>query len=378
MENRSRSSAQRLGPEVVGNLGRPMEQSHPTLYYLSSTGAQAERYIQPTKSRVTVDLEYEPRKKGLIWYQAYDAQFSAEYVVKNPTPIGQTVYAGFRFPAEDARYDQFTLSVGGETTDQVPSNGHITEAIILGPNEEKVLTVGYRSSGQGQWVYSFGQSLRVRDFALSMTTNFEEINMPMGTGSPTAREKSDEGWMLDWNYSDVIGAQAIGMDMPAVVNPGPVAARITFFAPVSLLFFFSVLVILGMVRGVDLHPMNYFFLAAGCFAFQLLFSYLVDLVPMMTAFGVSAAVSVILVSGYLWMVTNGKFARIAALAQLAFMVLFSYSFFFQGLTGITITCGAIVTLALLMVFTAKVNWETMFVKSKGGAGAGMPAPPPLP
>jgi len=32
-------------------------------------------------------------------------------------------------------------------------------------------------------------------------------------------------------------------------------------------------------------------------------------------------------------------------------------FFFDGLTGITITVGAIVTLALLMAFTAKVDWN---------------------
>jgi len=39
---------------------------------------------------------------------------------------------------------------------------------------------------------------------------------------------------------------------------------------------------------------------------------------------------------------------IGAIAQFAYMILFSYSFFFEGLTGLTITIGAIVTLALLM------------------------------
>jgi len=149
--------------------------------------------------------------------------------------------------------------------------------------------------------------------------------MPVGTESPTSREAIEEGWELAWQYSDVIGAQSVGMDMPAVVNPGPVAARITYFAPVSLLFFFAVLVILGMMKGVDLHPMNYFFLAAGCFSFQLLFAYLVDLLPIMRAFGISAIVSLVLVSGYLWLVTGGAFARLAALAQFAYMTRFHCS-----------------------------------------------------
>ena len=36
--------------------------------------------------------------------------------------------------------------------------------------------------------------------------------------------------------------------MPKVLNAGPVASRIAFFAPVSLLFFFAVMIILGMRR----------------------------------------------------------------------------------------------------------------------------------
>jgi hypothetical protein len=93
-------------------------------------------------------------------------------------------------------------------------------------------------------------------------------------------------------------------------------------------------------------------------------------VPITLSFFISAAVSLVLVTGYLWRATGAKFAAISAVAQFAYMVLFSYSFFFDGLTGITITVGAIVTLALLMAFTARVKWDTAFTSH--------PVPPPLP
>jgi len=51
---------------------------------------------------------------------------------------------------------------------------------------------------------------------------------------------------------------------------------------------------------------------------------------------------------------------VAALAQFAYMVLFSYSFFFDGITGLTITVGAIITLAVLMLKTAATDWRTLF------------------
>jgi len=120
--------------------------------------------------------------------------------------------------------------------------------------------------------------------------------------------------------------------------------------------------------------MNYFFLAAGCFAFQLLFAYLVDLIPLALAFVISAAVSLALVCGYLRAVTGRRFAQLGAIAQFGYMILFSYSFFFEGLTGLTITIGAIVTLALLMGATARVNWAEKFGSKPVLRGV----PPPIP
>jgi inner membrane protein involved in colicin E2 resistance len=207
-----------------------------------------------------------------------------------------------------------------------------------------------------------------------MTTDFSEFDFPAGTGSATERTRTAKGWHFVWSYPDVINAQSIAMGMPSVANPGPVASRMSFFAPVSLLFFFAVLVLMGMVWRISLHPMNYFFLAAGCFAFQLLFAYLVDLIPLALAFAISAVVSLALVCGYLRAVTGRRFAELGAIAQFAYMILFSYSFFFEGLTGLTITIGAIVTLALLMGATARVNWAEKF----GAKTAVRAVPPPIP
>ena len=51
---------------------------------------------------------------------------------------------------------------------------------------------------------------------------------------------------------------------------------------------FAVLVVLGAVRGVNLHPMHYFFLGASFFAFHLLFAYLVDHILLDLAFVIAA------------------------------------------------------------------------------------------
>lgn len=354
-----------LSETVAGNWGQPMTQIHPRAFYIAPTAARTKRSIQPGSSEVKVVLKSDPKRKGLLWYRTYTVDFEAVYQLQNPTPIPQTIYVVFDFPAKDIRFDEFTFLLGEKETDKAPRDSSITEAVILEPGEVMPVKLSYIAAGLDRWLYSFGEAPRLSGFQLDMTTDFNEIDIPAGSESPTSRKAmDDDGWLLTWNYNDVIGARSIAMEMPSVTNPGPVAARITFFAPVSLVFFFAVIVILGSIRGVNLHPMNFFLLAAGCFAFQLLFAYLLDLIPTMVAFIIAATVSLMLVTGYLIGVAGIRFARLAAVAQFAYMVLFSYSFFFEGLTGITLTVGAIITLALLMAFTAKTDWASVLRRSK--------------
>lgn len=372
---RSGISLNRCAPEVTGGWGPVMTQPHPTIYYNSPGSANGRHMIQPSQSDVSVSLRFEPKRKGLLWYRTFLVDFHGDYSLQNPTQITQTIYVRFEFPAIDASYSDFSFVINGApSTENNKTAEGITEAVTLAPGQSAKFAVAYKSRGTDRWGYSFGDTTRIRNFRLAMTTDFSEFDFPAGTGSPTERARNSEGWNFVWSYPDVINAQAIAMSMPSVANPGPVASRMSFFAPVSLLFFFAVLILVGMVRGVKLHPMNYFFLAAGCFAFQLLFAYLVDLIPLFLAFAISAAVSMALVSGYLLAAAEKRFARIAALAQFAYIVLFSYSFFFEGLTGLTITVGAIITLALLMIATAKVNWADKFRSSAAIRGI----PPPIP
>ncbi|MGC1479592.1 MAG: hypothetical protein WA771_03745, partial [Chthoniobacterales bacterium] len=316
---RSEQAHYQLGPAVEGGWGTPLRQSHPEVWYRSPTGERGQRVIQPEGGRVTVHLESEPKQKGLVWYRTYAAKFVADYRVKNPTPIPQTLYAAFALPESGGSFSDVSFQFGnGEPTEAAPVEGVLTDAVIVPPGGEVPLRVSYRTRGLDDWRYDFGEAERIRNFELEMTTDFSEIDFPVGTGSPSERESVGDGWKLEWNYPDVVNPQPIGMAMPGVLNAGPVAARISFFAPVSLLYFFAVLLIFGVMRGVSLHPMNYFFLAAGCFAFQLLFAYLVDVMPVHGAFALAAGVSLGLVTGYVHAVAGWRLSRVCGVAQFAY------------------------------------------------------------
>jgi len=359
-----------LQNSVASGWGPALDQAHPNASVASPAGGPA-TLIQPDQTAIRIGLEYQPRRKGLLWYRTYDVRFAADYRFTNPHPVAQVIRIAFPLPAENTSYNNILFQIGDEKPElRAPENNRLTATATLAPGGSITVKAGYTTRGLDRWGYHFPDPSRIRNFRLEMETNFREVDFP--AGSPTERTFARSGAHLVWDYPDVISAQSIAMDLPNVLNPGPVATRICFFAPVSLLFFFSVLVILGIVRRLNLHPMHYFFLAASCFAFQLLFAYLVDLLPLLLSFVLAAAVSLTLGGGYLHAVSGGALTRLGLTAQTAYMVLFSYSFFFDGLTGLTITLGAIATLALLMIATARIDWTTRFGRPRRST------PPPIP
>jgi len=317
-------------------------------------------------SRVQVGLALQHRQKGLLWYDTYTVDLSGKYRVQNPDDEPRTVTAEFRFPSPDAIYDGFVFRLAGQDAPKGALSQAVAVSAVLPPHGEADLVLAYRSRGLDDWTYAFAPEgvSNVQDFALEMTTDFRRIDFPPGTVSPTTKTPAGGGWRLGWQFDSLVTGQKVGLDLPNKLNPGPVAARITFFAPVSLLFFLTVMVILGILSGRSLHPMNYFFLASAFFSFHLLLAYLVDHLQIHASFLVASAVSLLLVVTYLRRAAGLRATvREAALAQLVYLVLFSYAFFFEGYTGLTVTIGAVLTLFVLMQITARVDWGEVFARS---------------
>ncbi|NQY74235.1 MAG: inner membrane CreD family protein [Candidatus Margulisbacteria bacterium] len=183
------------------------------------------------------------------------------------------------------------------------------------------------------------------------------------TLSPTKKQKAQSKYMLIWDLDKAVTGKNIGLIIPSKLNPGDIVGRVSFFAPVSLLFFFVVLLIFSVLKNTNLHPMHYFFLAATFFSFHLMYSYFSDHINIFIAFFIAAFISLFLTTSYLIRFTSIKFSMFAAFIQFIYLIVFSYSFFFKGVTGLIVTIAAVITLFILMQLTAKVKWDTIFNKA---------------
>ncbi len=320
--------------------------------------------ISPMVNAIDVDLQLEYRRKGLLWFPVYKCKFAAEYTLENIDDQPMTVKAHFDFPSASATYDDFLLKVDGKIQEcQVNTQGGIDVDFDITPKSSKVFSVYYKTRGLFSWSYLPENSGggRLRNLKMTVDTDFKAVDFKDDSLSPGKLETTDSGCHMVWSASNLITSKPISITMPKRLNPGPLVTKVTFFAPFCLLFFFVVLLSVTVIRKINIHPMHFMFTAAGFFAFNLLFAYLVDVINVHVSFLISSIVTLTLVNSYQRAALGEKFPwKWVGLAQFCYLILFSYSFFFKGLTGLTVTIGSIITLAVLMYLTCHIDWNQTF------------------
>jgi inner membrane protein involved in colicin E2 resistance len=370
---------------AVGQLwGTQQRQSAPHLYYQTIQQTKVEttkgdKTVTETRdtaidhpllldgSDIKVKLNLDYRQKGLLWYSTYRVKFDGKYRVTNYTDAEREIFFNFSAPTKEGVYDNFRFTVGGKELSNLPFNaGALSHKIKLAPGQSETVEVGYGSQGMDEWWYDFGKEVnQVKNFSLTMQTDFDQIDFPQSSLSPMQKTQSGSGWELKWQYGNLLSGVKIGMVMPRKLNPGPWVSLITFAAPVSLFLFFFIVFVLTTVKKIKLHPMNYFFIGAAFFSFHLLLAYLVDHISIHLSFLICSVVSITLVVSYLRLVVGNRFAFVeAGILQFVYLVLFSYTFFFERFTGLAITILCILTLFVVMQFTGRVDWDTLFRKNE--------------
>lgn len=388
-----------LSGRVASTWGAPQEQAPPLITQVweirtieeeqngkKTTQKESVLHSDPVRldgSRITAALHVDYRQKGLLWFSTYGVDFDGSYMFQNPSASEQEFAIALPLPAQQAVYDNVELKTDDVALPLTFSGSQVLARVRLAGGAKTVLRAEYRSQGLDCWRYSLSgasaaqgdsgrrsaiggpdggpQVSQARDFHLLVKTDFGGFDFPDNSLSPTEKRETANGWELQWNYENLVSGFDIALKMPQKLQPGPLAGRISYFAPVSLFFFFFLVFILSTMRGNNLHPMNYFFLACAFFAFHLLLAYLADHISIHAAFVISSVVSIALVVSYLRLVVDLRFAVVdAGLTQLIYLVLFSYAFFFEGFTGLAVTIGAILTLFVVMQMTGRLKWEEKF------------------
>lgn len=384
--HRTDTQSERLGDDVNTLWGKPQAQAAPTFTHVWLKSRTVERTeteggrsrtvqdvvveemrqdVSPASSDIAANVRLDQRLRGLMWYSLYDIDFDAKWTYQHEEATAGTIAIAFRFPDPAAVYDDFHFVLNGQdlSTRLHPKDGALVTDVAVKKGDKLSLAIAYKTRGRDQWSYVpvHKDVDGLRAFNMKLTTDFKDIDFPVPSMSPSSRQETNTGHALSWTFTHVYTGQVMGVVTPRHIQPGELAASLSYSAPVSLMFFFLILFVLSVLRKLDIHPVNYLFIAGAFFSFQLLFAYLTDRMPMWASFSVASIISIALVTSYLRLVVSPRFAFVeAACAQLVYQVGFALAHFFDGYTGLTVTILATLTLGLLMQLTGRIKWSEVF------------------
>jgi hypothetical protein len=370
-----------------GNLEQPM----PSIRYkgFGSDVATLNRG-ELAASDVTVAITMDYRKKGMVYYTGYNADFSGTYRVANTQ--NEAVYLSFIFPypvqAGQGILQDVMMRVNG-AEDVANTEYQQNLALwtgVLAANETLDFTVRYTGRGLTHFIYGFEPGSQINNFQMTVQVNgARNVDYPVETMTPTSVERSADGVTLAWRLDRSLTELNIGVLLPDKLNIARQIGVMAQRAPVFyLLFLVSVYVLLALTHQ-PIRFLNLAILSVTYFFFYPLFAYLSVYLAAMPAFAVSFGILGLLLLNY---------ARILYGLRLALAVFAAYAFYlgvtsvaalFPTHTGLILVLEGVALLAVAMQVLSHyrdVKWLDVFGLSAPPSAkpAGKPArrtPPPL-
>ncbi len=255
-------------------------------------------------SDISVDLKVDYRKKGLIYYTGYHADFKGDYTIQNPE--NEKIYLSFIFPYPTKQgqgmLQDLKLSVNGEEdvedTEYQPNLALWTG--MLDGSGTLDISVRYRARGLNQFLYGFEPDDQVNQFTMRVHVigaddlDYPEFAMPATEPSET----TPEGKVLTWKMDRLMTQLNIGVILPDKLDIKEQTVKMLMRAPVFfVLFLISMTTILKLSgRPLDFLPIAMF--SAAYFFFYPLFAYLSEYMSVALSFLISFFIIGLLIFNY--------------------------------------------------------------------------------
>jgi len=376
---RTEENGRLLKKAVVSLYGDKLTIKQPTLVYIEKKQKQGknangeviieeyevEHAVFPEKSKVKVELELDPRKKGVLWFPTYKARYDAQYEFDIRAYQDKDIFLKSELSSSESIYKNVQLKINDKKIEDISFLIKNEKKKIDNSKDKIVFNTSYDTTGLEQFSYimspGYSGIAQIDSLFMTINTDFHDIDFVEKTLTATEKTRTEEGWILLWKLDQSITGKDIGIVIPGKLNPGDIIPRAVFAAPISLLFYFMIIIVLSVVKKESIHPVNYFFLACAFFSFHLMYSYFSDHLNIYISFIIASIVSMVLVSSYLRLFTGKKIAYVySPIAQLIYLIVFSYSFFYKGYSGLIITIISVCSLFFLMQITGKIDWQKVF------------------
>jgi inner membrane protein len=362
-----------------------------------SQSASGQAFFLPAEVRIDAVLDTQLRRRGIFDVIVYTTKLKVE---------GRFVRPGLEWlrpvPAE-IRWSDAMVTVGvsdpraltRRASLEMPAANGSASAFVGGLTDVGLFNTGIRAPVHGLDAIQAGASLPfaftlelngTRDIRFLPASEETTVNLSsawphasfMGARLPEVRSTGSGGFTAQWHVPDFgraypsrwtahemnreqLAAQAVastfGVNLSQPVDIYQQAERAVKYAVLFIVLTFLVFFLWELFRVALLHPMHYVFVGfALCMFYRLLLS-LSEHMGFDVAYSASAAVTMLLISGYAGAVLNGW--RQGSSVAAALLVLYGFLYLLLRLEDYALLAGSIgvfLILAGVMYLTRRMNW----------------------
>lgn len=334
-----------------GNLAQPM----PSVRYKgfgSDVSTLSKGEIHASDISVTLEMDY--RKKGLVYYTGYNAKFIGNYTVHNSE--NDKIYLSFIFPYPTRQGEgvlqNVKLLVNGEQDiedTEYQSNLALWTG-LLGPSESLNFTVQYDGRGLDQFEYGFEPGKQINNFTMTVDVQgAKELDYAESTMPPTEPSQETElGKILVWKLDKALTQLNIGVILPDKLNIEKQLFAMTYRAPV---FFILFLMTLAAIIRLSAEPLKFIPIAMtsiAYFFFYPLFAYLVMYLGLILAFIISFGSIGLLIFNYIRILYGLKKAFSVIVAYVFYLGITSIAALLPTYTGLILIIEGVVLMGIIM------------------------------
>ena len=305
-------------------------------------------------SDISVIVKVDYRKKGLVYYTGYNAEFVGKYIIQNPEK--ENIYLSFIFPYPTQQGEgvlqNVKLLVNGkediEDTEYQPNLALWTG--LLGPSKTLEMRVQYDGRGLNQFEYGFEPGKQINHFTLKVDVqgaknlDYAESTMPP-TESP---QETTQGKILVWKLDKALTQLNIGVILPDKLNVEKQLFIMMYRAPAFFLLFLISLAIIFRLVGESLNFIPIAITSVAYFLFYPLFAYLVIYLGVIFAFIISFGSIGLLIFNYIRILYGAKMALSIVTAYVFYLGITSLAVLLPTYTGLILTIEGVVLMGVIM------------------------------
>jgi len=360
IDTRHTSSYSRSLKSVQKIWGGSIVQYPPNFYYQVNKSEEFENKktgkIETRVRKISKNMGFETqdlklniksniRKKGLLTFPGYNLDFKGKYVIQNLLPKRENFHFYFALPANAGNITDISIILNGKPYkgDTNIADG-ISWAGILNRGEKKEFIIKYNAQGTENFTYSLAANkLEIKNLLAEISTDFKDYQVPDGAMVHTGLSSDDTISKMEWKSSNLVTGQNIALNFSIAGNYGKIVSKMFLYSPLAIFLFLGFLLIFGISKQLNLHPMHYIFIITAFFVLYLLGSYLISYVHVIGAILIALAISTALIVYYSYLIKKGKeLVNGVIFGSILFQWIFSTAFFFPEHTGLMITLASII------------------------------------